>query len=94
VAVEELKSQVSSLRIDVDKSAISELLARYPTLSGEKQKRDLMVHVMQGLRHGRDEALYAIKEFSRTAASNTGSSDFNAWLSKTSEKYEAITLKH
>jgi len=94
VALEELKSQVSTMRIDVNKSTINELLARYPTLSGEKRKRDVMAHVMEGLRRARDEALYAIKEFSETGARKTGSSDFNAWLSKTRERYEAITLNH
>jgi len=75
-----------------DKSTINELLARYPTLSGEERKRDVIMKVMDGLNYARNEALYAIEEFTQKGTSNTGSSNFSAWLSKTREKYEAITL--
>jgi hypothetical protein len=94
VAVEKLKSQVSTLRIDVDVSIVNKLLARYPSLSSEDQKKDLTAQVMDGLRAGREELLYAIKEFSGTGGRNSRSSDFRAWLSKTREKYDAITLNH
>jgi uncharacterized protein YheU (UPF0270 family) len=93
-AVEELKSRVSTLRIDVDVSVVNELLARYPSLSGVDQKRNLTELVMDGLRAGRETVLHAIKEFERTGARDAGSGNFRVWVRKTHDKYEAMTRDH
>ena len=87
-ALEKLKSQVSLLRIDVDASIISELLSRFPSLADETEKKRLMGEVMDGLKNGREEILHKIKEFEQSTDRST---DFRAWLSRTKEKYEAMT---
>lgn len=89
-AIEGLKSEISALRIDVDRSVVNELLARYPSLAAN-QRRELMARVMDGLRSGRAEALHALEAFGRGRALNSRGGDFRAWLRQTLERYEAIT---
>ena len=89
--LQKLKSQVSSLRIDVDASIISELLARYPSLADEHRRERLMAEVMDGLRSGREEVLHQIKEFEQSSERASGGIDFRTWLSRTKERYEAMS---
>ncbi len=43
---------------------------------------------MDGLKNGREEILHKIKEFEQSTDRST---DFRTWLSRTKEKYEAMT---
>lgn len=84
-ALEKLKAQVSALRIDVDATVVNKLLARYPSLSEEHQRKRIMSEVMGGLKNGREELLFRIAEFERAE----GKIDFSKWLSNMKEQYAA-----
>jgi hypothetical protein len=88
--LEELNSQVSSLRIDVDVSIINQLLARYPSLTDEHRRERLMAEVMDGLRNAREQVLHQIKEFEQSSERASGGIDFRTWLSRTKASYEAM----
>lgn len=85
-ALEKLKSQVGALRVDVDAAALNKLLARYPSLSEEHQRKRLMLEIMNGLKAGRGELLSRIAEFERTE----GKIEFSKWLSGMKEQYTAM----
>ena len=61
-ALEKLKAQISTLRIDVDPGVVDELRARFPELSKEEDRAQLAVQVMSGLKQGRAEALHILSE--------------------------------
>jgi hypothetical protein len=89
-AITDLKSQISTLRIDVDVTVVNRLLARYPSLTGEGHKRELTARVMDGLRGAREEVLRAIKEFEQASPRGPSGGNLLEWLSRTRERFDHV----
>ena len=75
-AFKELKAQVASMRIDVDPAVVEELLARFPKLPAQRGRGNLAAMVMNGLKQGREEVTYRIKD--AEAAVRRGPESFDA----------------
>jgi len=89
--LEKLKEEVSCLRIDVDPRIINEVLGRYPSLTGEGQKKRVMREVMEGLTGVREEVLNRLKGFERSGGRGPGGDNLKTWLSRMKEEYEATS---
>jgi hypothetical protein len=63
-AFESLKSQVAALRIDVEPSVLDGLVSKFPELHDDG-RRLLAASALEGLRGGREEALYILEEIER-----------------------------
>jgi len=80
VVLEKLKSQVSTLRIDVEASIVDELLAHFPQLSANNDRAWLMATVMSGLKNGREEALFRLKDLEEARTRNAENFNFQQSL--------------
>ena len=75
-ALEKLKLDVESLRVDADPAAVAELLAQHPSLArGVAEKhaergivKGLSLHMMSGLKDGRETVLHTIKRWEEERA--------------------------
>ena len=75
-ALDKLKSEVESLRIDADPAAAAELLAQFPSLArGDAEKhlerdtlKSLALQLMGGLKTGRHSLLHTIKQWEEMRA--------------------------
>ena len=88
VALEKLKTQISTLRIDVDASVVDELLTRFPKYPQERGRKWLTVVVMNGLKQGREEALFRIKDIEEMRARRPENFDFKQALRAAQEQLE------
>lgn len=88
--VEKFKSQVSSLRIDVDSSVINEICAKYPNLPEEYSKSNLMSEAMRNMKSAKEMVLRDIEEFEKSGMRASESGDSRQWLMNTKVKYEAM----
>lgn len=80
VNLEKLKSQVSTLRIDVDGVFVDELLARFPQLSSNEDRAWLKSNVMSGLKNGREEALFRLTDLEAARTRDAVNFDFQQSL--------------
>lgn len=84
--LEKLKSQVSTLRIDVEAQLVDELLARFPQLSSKDDRAWLKSTVMDGLKGGRQEALFRLKDIEEARTRNTPNFSFQQSLLAATEQ--------
>ncbi|HLL74169.1 MAG TPA: hypothetical protein VK421_02810 [Pyrinomonadaceae bacterium] len=95
-ALDKLKSEVESLRIDADPAAVAELAAKFPTLARDeaarREGRDavalLSSQMMEGFRSARESALYRIREWEEERARAPEAFDFRARLAAFVERLE------
>lgn len=95
-ALEKLKSEAESLRIDADPAAVAELFAQFPSLArGESEKhlerdavKSLTSYMMSGLKNGREFALHMIKQWEEERARAPETFDLRRRLSAFAEQLE------
>ena len=89
--LEKLKTQVATLRIDVDPAVVDELLARFPELPKDRDRKWLTRVLMNGLKNGREEMLYRIKDLEDARKRRPEAFDLRQQLNFVKEHLETIT---
>ena len=86
-AIEKFKIRLASLSNEVDAGVISELQQAFPNLNQEA-KANLKTSLEASLSGVKFDLLRSLQQFEKANSQSLNASIFQAWMSKTKEKYE------